>query len=357
MINQQLLDYIRQQVAVGVSREDITKALASSGWNPLDVQEAFAALRQQGFLVPSAPIAAQPTNQKTASPGSVAYDIPTQVVASPISNTSGQGKSAIVPKEIQGWNWGAFGFSWIWGIGNKVYIALLIIVFPVVLAILFILVLLGLVNITAATPHPGVPLLIILPFIGYAFYAFTLFVSIGMSFVLGIKGNEWAWAHRHWDSIEHFKKVQRIWARVWLALILFSFLAGLFVVFSFFYLFHSDIPTHSVGGIQTSVSSFTPTQTSSSTGASPISSVTSPPPTCSLLAVPSVVLPGVPYSLFWTSHNATNQQIVGSNGITITPPPGNTSGSEQFSPTGTWIMTVSNSAGADTCQTTVTRSS
>ncbi len=52
-----------------------------------------------------------------------------------------------VPAEIKKWNWGAFFLSWIWGIGNQVWISLL-----------------GLIPI----------------------------VNIVMIFVLGAKGNEWA---------------------------------------------------------------------------------------------------------------------------------------------------------------------
>ena len=35
-----------------------------------------------------------------------------------------------------------------------------------------------------------------------------------MIFVLGAKGNEWAWQNKRWNSIEHFKKVQKLWA-IW----------------------------------------------------------------------------------------------------------------------------------------------
>ena len=40
----------------------------------------------------------------------------------PLLNTSGQGKAAVVPKEIQKWNWAAFILNW--GIGNSVPVAL-----------------------------------------------------------------------------------------------------------------------------------------------------------------------------------------------------------------------------------------
>lgn len=83
------------------------------------------------------------------------------------ANTSGYGDDSIVPQEINKWNWGAFFFSWIWGLGNRTYLALLFFV----------------------------------PFLGFA-----------MMVVLGVKGSEWAWRNKKWDSVEHFQRVQRKWA-------------------------------------------------------------------------------------------------------------------------------------------------
>lgn len=90
-------------------------------------------------------------------------------------NTSGQGITSVVPAEVRGWNWGAFLLNWIWGLGNGTYIALLIFV-PV--------------------------------------------VNIVMLFVLGAKGNEWAWRNRIWRDIQHFKRTQRKWAWAGFALVL-----------------------------------------------------------------------------------------------------------------------------------------
>jgi hypothetical protein len=78
-----------------------------------------------------------------------------------------------IPAEIRRWNWGAFFLNWIWGIGNQTYIALLALI-------------------------PG-------------------FGFIWM-LVLGAKGNVWAWRNGRWDSVEHFKRVQRRWA-IWGAVI------------------------------------------------------------------------------------------------------------------------------------------
>jgi len=92
--------------------------------------------------------------------------------------TSGRGKESIVPPEIRRWNWGAFFLTWIWGIGNRTYLALL-------------------------TNIP--PLTLVMPF------------------VLGAKGSEWAWRNRFWRDVEHFKATQRRWA--WAGSIVFIVLA------------------------------------------------------------------------------------------------------------------------------------
>jgi hypothetical protein len=78
-----------------------------------------------------------------------------------------------VPAEIDRWKWGAFLLNWIWGIGSNTFIALLTI---------------------------------------------TPFVGLIMPFVLGAKGKGWAWRNGRWDSLEHFKPVQRLWA-IWGAVI------------------------------------------------------------------------------------------------------------------------------------------
>jgi Cytochrome oxidase complex assembly protein 1 len=86
-----------------------------------------------------------------------------------------------IPPELDRWNWGAFLLNWIWGIGNNTYIALLTLI----------------------------------PFVGFV-----------MPFVLGAKGSRWAWRNGRWDSVEHFRRVQRQWA-IWGAVIL----VGVLVIF------------------------------------------------------------------------------------------------------------------------------
>jgi len=82
-------------------------------------------------------------------------------------NDSGTGSMAQLPVELRGLNWGGFLMTWIWSIANKSYIGLLSLV----------------------------------PYVGWI-----------MHFVILIKGNEWAWQNRRWESIEDFKNCQRLWA-------------------------------------------------------------------------------------------------------------------------------------------------
>ena len=87
-----------------------------------------------------------------------------------------------LPDEIRGWNWGAFLLNWIWGLGNNTFIALLMFV-PV--------------------------------------------VNLVMPFVLGAKGNAWAWQNAKWENVDHFRRTQRIWTwaglGVWAGLVTFFF--------------------------------------------------------------------------------------------------------------------------------------
>lgn len=84
-----------------------------------------------------------------------------------IANTSGQ-PGAILPAELQGWNWGGFFLGWIWSIAHSAWLG----------------------------------------------FVLCFFLGIIGNIVQGIKGNEWAWQNRRWESIEQFKATQRVWA-IW----------------------------------------------------------------------------------------------------------------------------------------------
>ena len=102
-------------------------------------------------------------------------------------NTSGQGESAIVPEEVKGWSWAGFSLTWIWGLFNGVLISLLVLI------------------------------------------PFPLF-SLAWAIVLGIKGNEWAWRNKKWDSVEHFKNAQRPWNIAGIVIFAISMVALIIVI-------------------------------------------------------------------------------------------------------------------------------
>lgn len=83
------------------------------------------------------------------------------------------GSNGPLPAELHGWNWGAFFLTWIWGIGHRTWISLLV---------------------------------------------FIPFVNIVMPFVLGAKGNEWAWQNRPFASVGQFKLTQKAWT-MWGAIV------------------------------------------------------------------------------------------------------------------------------------------
>ena len=53
-----------------------------------------------------------------------------------------------------------------------------------------------------------------------------------MWFILGSKGNEWAWQNRKWESAEEFKRVQGVWAKS--GLVTFLVVSGIAIVVSIF---------------------------------------------------------------------------------------------------------------------------
>ena len=90
-----------------------------------------------------------------------------------------------VPLEIRRWNWGAFMFNFIWGIGNKTYL----------------------------------PLFILIPFF-----------NIVWVFVCGAKGNEWAWKAGEYKSVDEFNMVQATWNRAGLVAFIVYAVAVIFML-------------------------------------------------------------------------------------------------------------------------------
>lgn len=93
-------------------------------------------------------------------------------------------------ERVDGWNWGAFYFGWLWAVCNGIYW----------------------------------PLVVLIPYIGWA-------VALIVNIILGINGNRWAWEAKHWDSLEAFRRTQHNWAVAALIFFLIAVFGG--IVFFF----------------------------------------------------------------------------------------------------------------------------
>jgi serine/threonine protein kinase len=91
----------------------------------------------------------------------------TRIDNPPVSVGGAFNETNPLPPDLDRWNWGAFMLSTLWPFSNHVWIGLL---------------------------------------------SWVPFVGIAMPFVLGAKGNAWAWKSRPWNSVEDFKAHQRAWA-------------------------------------------------------------------------------------------------------------------------------------------------
>ena len=121
-------------------------------------------------------------------------------------NNSGQGKNTEIPQEVKRFNWGAFFWSWIWGLFNHSYLTLI----SLAIGILVFIIVICLILASAVSEQKE--------FAALAFVLITLLnlisgaVNFGLSIWFGIKGNDWAWQNKSWKSLEHFHDVQRNWA-------------------------------------------------------------------------------------------------------------------------------------------------
>jgi hypothetical protein len=132
MTNPDLREYIVSALANKQPFSFVQEALLQSGWTIEDIRQAMQEIKNEIKQSPS--------------------PLPSEL-----------------PLELRNWNWGAFFFTWVWGIANNVWISLLV---------------------------------------------FLPFVVFLIPIYLGINGNRLAWKNRHFRSIEDFISIQRKWA-IW----------------------------------------------------------------------------------------------------------------------------------------------
>ncbi|MHB8660868.1 MAG: DKNYY domain-containing protein [Minisyncoccota bacterium] len=68
MVSPQLLDYIRQQLAAGVSKEEIVQSLITTGWQGQDINDAFSTIGTQPASVMTPGLTTQSPNVQMSAP-------------------------------------------------------------------------------------------------------------------------------------------------------------------------------------------------------------------------------------------------------------------------------------------------
>ena len=125
-----------------------------------------------------------------------------------VSKSMSQQASSVEPLNLSKWSWGAFTLSWIWGFFNGCWWMFLV--------------------------NLGFLLLIMFAWVVPLVGIFISFANLGVSILFGMKGTEWVWNNRKWDSISVFNQTQDIWNKVGLALFVFSWIVILlFFIISF----------------------------------------------------------------------------------------------------------------------------
>ena len=120
----------------------------------------------------------------------------------------GHQAAAPAPLDLSKWSWGAFVLSWIWGFFNGCWWMFLVrIGFLLLNALLW-----------------WVPFMVII----------VLIADLCVSVLFGLKGTEWAWNNRSWNSVESFKHAQDAWNKIGLALFLLSIILTVLSVIFFF---------------------------------------------------------------------------------------------------------------------------
>jgi len=98
----------------------------------------------------------------------------------------------VLEKALKPFNWGAFGFGWLWGLGNgSLHKVWWIIVADILLLV------------SKNISHVKIALF---------FMAFFAFVKLVLSIYFGFNGNKWAFHNRAWWSMTDFEDTQYRWA-------------------------------------------------------------------------------------------------------------------------------------------------
>jgi len=143
-----------------------------------------------------------------------------------LSAPCGKGKGSPVPDVVaKRFNWGVFwNITWFWWcLSNSTWTPLIRFLFG---PIFFVLCFIGCFSIGIVAPGKISTIMMLCLILYLASYlAFCIYC--------GINGNKWAWQNRHWNSINEFHRIQKLWAIWGTALIVISWLINILMFVSF----------------------------------------------------------------------------------------------------------------------------
>lgn len=190
MVNQQLVDHIKQQLEQGVSEGEIRNSLIANHWQTQDIDEAFYSVSN---LV---------SGQSSLPPPPPPVSSATVVATTPLQP---QGSGGAAPK---GFNWGAFWLTWLWGIAHGIWITLLLIPLAIITTLISLTasvatLFAGLVNaIFGSTTTTAYSWLI---------FGAVILINLLVSIWFGLKGNVWSWARRGTRDSKQFQQREKAW--------------------------------------------------------------------------------------------------------------------------------------------------
>lgn len=116
-------------------------------------------------------------------------------------------EKAVEKDKLKGFNWGAFGFTWIWALFNGAFKKM-----GPITAILILLWIIGSMS------------------KGSFIYPLCRFIFFCLAVFCGFSGNEWAYyGNKKWKDIDSFNEVQQKWAIAAVIAIICSFVLALIV--------------------------------------------------------------------------------------------------------------------------------
>ena len=191
--------YVLRMRAEGRSDDDIREAFRTSGWADADIDALLA------FVTGTPPPPDPPYHDAK----------PAQAHAQPRVNNSGTGGDPPAQVAEMRWCWGAFGLSWIWGIGNRVWITLIALALGAVGEVLGVSAFLSM-RATGLPPHGPSTLV----------HTVLNVLALGFSIWLGLKGHSLAWKHRRFRNLEQFRATMRVWNKWGLGFFIGALLVG-----------------------------------------------------------------------------------------------------------------------------------